>query len=173
MKYQYTIEGKVIQGPGIDDSAGYLLKLGIKIGSPVCYTFIIDLSAPGFIKMSDGTIHFPPQPPYEFFYVKYISGTTLTFDTYISSHNSIVEQNYGHPEWLGLYPPNGERHIYASKGNNYLELFNMLQQPGSKDCWSVGSSFGCGDMHNIIYDASGKKSKFNFDAKITEIWQQI
>ena len=56
MKYQYTITGKIIQGPGIDDAAGYLKRLGLSEGSPVSYTFIIDLLVVGFKKQSDGLI---------------------------------------------------------------------------------------------------------------------
>ncbi|TKB23946.1 PEP-CTERM sorting domain-containing protein [Desulfopila sp. IMCC35006] len=167
MKYQYTIEGKVIEGPGIDDSAGYLSQLGIIVGSTVFYTFIVDLSAPGFIKLSDGTIK--PPPLGGSFYSKYITGTTLTLDTYISSHDGIAEQNYGNPNWLKLQPPFGERYINAGNGNNYLQLSDMEEQPDSKDCWPVGSDFGCRAMINTIYDASGQKSSFAFVAKILQV----
>jgi len=171
MKYQYTIEGKVILGPGIDDSAGYLKMLGITVGSSVSYTFIIDLSDPGYLKMSDGSIK--PAPTGNSFYAKYISGTTLNANTFISSYNGIAEQNYGNPNWLVLQPSFGERYICAGNGNNYLQLSDMKQQPDSRDNWPIGSSFGCPAMINTIYDASGRQSRFAFEAKITQIWQQI
>ena len=171
MKYQYTIEGKVIQGPGIDDSAGYLKKLGIVVGSAVSYTFIIDLSSPGFIKMKDGILK--PAPISGSFFAQYVSGTTLNALTFISSYNDIVEQNFGNPNWLVFQPPFGERFIGVSNGNNYLNISDMEQQPDSKDSWSIGSSFGSPSMINTIYDAAGKKSKFAFEAQITQVWQKL
>ena len=167
MRYQYTIAGEVIEGPGIDDSAGYLASLGISIGSPVSFTFIIDLSAPGYIKMSDGTLKYPPDVGD--FFVKYISGTTLTIDTYINSYNGVAEQNYGHPQWFELFPPYAERHLSPGNGNNYLNIYDMKKQPDERDCWPVGSDFGSPFMQNIIYDASGNKSSFYFYAKIVNL----
>lgn len=168
MKYQYTIEGNVIQGPGIVDSAGYLALLGITVGISVGYTFIIDLSAPGFIVMADGSIK-SPTPNSNSFYAKYVSGTTLNPSTFISSHDGMAEQNYGNPNWLVLQPPFGERYIGVAHGNNYLQLSNMEQQPDSNDSWPIGSNFGCSVMMNSIYDASGNVSRFAFEGTIKQV----
>jgi hypothetical protein len=170
MKYQYTIEGNVIQGPGIDDSAGYLSALGISVGSKVSYTFIIDLSAPGTIQDQDGTtIH--KDPPRKIFYAHYISGSTITSANYIKEYtktgSSITSYDYG-----GADMPDYEYWLYMSNGNNFLNFMDMLARPDEKECWPGGSNFGCQNMQNIIYDASGKKSSFYFNAKVTQIWQE-
>lgn len=170
MKYQYTITGKIIKGPGIDDAAGYLKLLGLSEDSPVSYTFIIDLLVVGFKKQNDGAI-VPVQSPT--FYARYVSGTTWTSATYLPSHDGIVESNYGTVQWLRLYPASGERHISIGHGNNYLAIIDMKQQPDASGRWPLNSGFGSANMSNTIYDAAGRKSSFHFEAKISEIWGEL
>jgi hypothetical protein len=174
MKYQYTITGKIIKGPGIDDTAGYLKRLELSEGSPVSYTFIIDLLVVGFKKQSDGLI-VPVQPGGSLptFYARYVSGTTWTSATYLPSHDGIVELNHGVVTWLKLYPAWGERGILIGNGNNYLAINDMGEQPKASGRWPLNSSFGSGNMSNTIYDAAGKKSRFHFEAKISEVWGEL
>ena len=172
MKYQYTITGNIIKGPGIDDAAGYLERLGLSEGSPVSYTFIIDLLVVGFKKRSDGAI-VHVETGGQTFYARYISGTTWTSATYLPSHDGIVESNFGLVNWFKLYPARGERGILISNGNNYLEIIDMEKQPDASGRWPLKSSFGSHNMSNTIYDAAGKKSSFHFEAKISEVWGEL
>jgi hypothetical protein len=169
MNHQYIITGKIIKGPGIDDSAGYLKRLGLSEGSPVSYTFTIDLLLVGFKKQSDGA-NVPVQTGGNLptFYSRYISGTTWTNATHLPSHDGTAELNYGVVTWLHLYPAWGERAIQISNGNNYLDIRDMGEQPDASGRWPLNSSFGSGNMSNTIYDAAGKKSSFHFEAKISE-----
>jgi hypothetical protein len=173
MKYQYVIEGKVIKGPGIDDSAGYLSALGITVGSQVSYTFVIDLSAPGTIQHADGTISQYTDPNgRRTFYAHYVSGSTITAANHSPAYNNIAANNYGGVDMV-IAGVDHERWLNLSNGNNFLALRDMLQQPNIDECWPGGASFGCPDMQNTIFNASGQKSHFHFDATIKQIWRQV
>ena len=174
MKYQYTITGKIIKGPGIDDSAGYLKSLGLSEGSAVSYTFVIDLLEVGFKKQSDGAIvPVIPGGNLPTFHARYISGTTWTRATHLPSHDGISELNSGSVNWLKLYPAWGERSIQISNGNNYLTLNGMKEQPDASGRWPLKSNFLSVETSNTIYDAAGKKSSFYFEAKISEVWAWV
>lgn len=160
---QYTIDGNVIQGPGINDTAGFLADLGITVGSHVSYTFVIDLDAKGTIMLSDGTISELADTS---FYAHYLSGSTITPGNYMSSYNGISENNYGVNNWLTS--TSSERSINVSNGNNYLTIIGMLQQPDSTGEWPIGSpiAFGAAALSNTIFDEFGNSSSFYFDAQI-------
>ncbi|HML78027.1 PEP-CTERM sorting domain-containing protein [Geobacter sulfurreducens] len=165
---QYTLEGYVIQGPGIDDSAGFLADMGITVGSPVSYTIVMDLDAKGTVILSDGTIA-EQTDPYgkSTFFAHYIGGTTITSDNYLNSFNGVKENNYGGNMWLTS--TFSERWINISNGNNFLGVYDMLQQPNSNGEWSTGFpwAFGSSFLRNTIYDETGNSSSFNFVAQIT------
>lgn len=166
---QYTLEGYVIQGPGIDDSAGFLADMGITVGSRVSYTIVIDLDAMGTVMLSDGTVTVRTDPyGRETFYAHYAGGSTVTADNFLSSFNGISENNYGGNKWLTS--TFSERWLNVSSGNNYLSFYDMLLQPNVLGEWSASSSraFGASAMRNTIYDEFGNSSKFYFSAQITQ-----
>ncbi|ANA40119.1 PEP-CTERM sorting domain-containing protein [Geobacter anodireducens] len=165
---QYTLEGYVIQGPGIDDSAGFLSDMGITVGSRVSYTIVIDLDARGTVMMSNGTVTERTDPYGRgTFYAHYAGGSTITSDNYLSSYNGISENNYGGNKWLTN--TFSERWLSVSSGNNYLSFYDMLLQPDALGEWSASSAraFGAGTMRNTIFDEFGNSSKFYFSAQIT------
>ncbi|MFT5728830.1 MAG: hypothetical protein ACI8PB_002990 [Desulforhopalus sp.] len=161
---QYTIEGQVIQGPGIDDSAGYLAQLGITIGSSVSYTIDIDLTAPATQVLSDGTTTsiLPSSAQDQFCYAHLVAGTTLTTENWQYSHNGIAEYNLIADEDLVFH----DLYMLTAKGNNYLQFDGLNFNPSF---WVVGSNFSAYSMSNFIYDPYGNSSYFNFDGRITNV----
>ncbi|WP_318556467.1 PEP-CTERM sorting domain-containing protein [Geobacter anodireducens] len=166
---QYTLEGFVIQGPGINDSAGFLADMGISIGSHVSYSIVIDLNSTGTILLNNGTLTNPLDVSGKnTFYAHYAGSSTITSSNHLSSYNGIQENNYGGNNWLTS--TFSERWLSISNGNNYLDIYNMFEQPNSSGEWSIGFpwAFGAAFLRNTIFDSSGNSSYFNFVAQITK-----
>lgn len=165
---QYTLEGYVTKGTGINDSAGFLADMGITVGSRVSYSIIIDLNSTGTVLFNDGTIT-NPLDTYgnNTFYAHYAGGSTITSNNYLSSYNGILENNYGGgAEITSTFT---ERWLTISNGNNYLGIYNMFQQPSSSGEWTVGpQAFQAFLMRNTIYDETGNSSYFSFNAQLTK-----
>ncbi|TKB23945.1 PEP-CTERM sorting domain-containing protein [Desulfopila sp. IMCC35006] len=161
---QYTIEGQVIQGPGINDSAGYLSQLGIAVGSSVSYTIDIDLAAPATQVLSDRTTIplLPSSTQDQFYYAHLVAGTTVTTDIWQDSHDGVAEYNLIADEGLVTH----DLYMLAATGNNSLQFVGLSFDPNS---WVVGSNFRSGYMRSFTYDESGNSSSFNFNGRITSI----
>jgi hypothetical protein len=172
--YLYKLNGQVIQGPDIVDTAGYLSELSISIGSSVSYTLIIDLNAPGTIRYDNGVVEQYSDPSNRFtFYAQYINGSTIIPENYSNTYNGIAASNYGGAD-MQIPPIIGDWHEYwlnISNGNNWLRFMDMLQDPNASGFWpAIGNSaFGAGSMRNYIYNSNGDYSAFNFIASITSV----
>jgi hypothetical protein len=161
---QYTIEGQVIKGPGINDSAGYLSQLGITIGSSVSYTLNIDLDVAANQVLTNGfsTPILPFNTQDKLYYAHLVGGTVFTADIWQDSYNGIVENNQIVDSGFQYH----DLYMLAATGNISLQFSGFNFEPNS---WTVGSNFNAYSMRNVIYDGNGNCSSFNFVGQITSV----